>query len=422
MTVATGPRLRAFVAMRIGDPETDRLYRRSIAPAIRAARLKPIRIDKVPHNEDIDDRIIAEIRRATVVVTDLTFARPSAYFEAGFAFGLGIPVVYTTRNDHFRDRDDDPLGNHRVHFDLQMKNIIGWTDPDSAAFRKKLESRLRLVVAPLLQQQTQGAAVVEARVAFSKLSLSSRLGEVAQAAQDCLRALGYDLTELGVPLGWVYSKATRLVLERTPDNLLMSGFVGTRKTPGAIDAVWVRIAETFPMTALRPVNTLMEFSPPHDMNPPKGVRPNRVVEHVILCSLRSLPTTRVQTAFASYHQIGDREFRRTLRHFVPRSRIGSRSLLIGRNSLGPLWTAMAFHRNEPHATTQDYKLRGDDILEPARRRLTASIWDEHPQDKVIGHVRDVPRSVHVHVVDGLDSALALDEGFGRLRERFSSET
>jgi hypothetical protein len=195
--------------------------------------------------------------------------------------------------------------------------------------------------------------------------------------------------------------------------------VGTRKTPGAIDAVWVRIAESFPVTALRPMNTLMEFSPPHDMNPSKGVRPGRVVEHVILCSLRPLPATRVQTAFASYHQIEDGELRRTLRHLVPRSRIGSNALLVGRNSLGQLWTAIAFDRSEPYANTQDYKIRGEDILAPTVFRRS-SIWDKPPPDKIIGHVRDVPRSAYVHVVDRLDSALALDDRFDRLRGRLSS--
>jgi nucleoside 2-deoxyribosyltransferase len=84
------------------------------------------RVDRIEHNDDIDDRIIAEIEKADLVITDLTYARPSVYFEAGYA-QRAIPVVYTVRGDHFRARDADPHGNRQVHFDLKMRNIIAWS-------------------------------------------------------------------------------------------------------------------------------------------------------------------------------------------------------------------------------------------------------------------------------------------------------
>lgn len=46
------------------------------------------------HNNKIDDQIVAEIRRSKLVLVDATGARPNAYFEAGFAAGLGIPVIW----------------------------------------------------------------------------------------------------------------------------------------------------------------------------------------------------------------------------------------------------------------------------------------------------------------------------------------
>ena len=64
--------------------------------------------------------IIAEIRRSnTFVITDFTQltnfigARGSVYYEAGFAHGLDIPVIFTCRNDQIDDLHFDT--NHFLH-------------------------------------------------------------------------------------------------------------------------------------------------------------------------------------------------------------------------------------------------------------------------------------------------------------------
>jgi len=74
------------------------------------------RIDERHHNENIDQRILAEIDRADLVLADLTYEGPSVYFEAGYALARKIPVVYSCRSDHFR-RDSE----YQVHFDLRQR-------------------------------------------------------------------------------------------------------------------------------------------------------------------------------------------------------------------------------------------------------------------------------------------------------------
>lgn len=88
------------------------------------------RIDLVPHNEKIDDRIIAEIRRSRLVVADFTGQRGGVYFEAGYALGLGIDVIWTCRTD-FKDS---------LHFDTRQYNHIIWDTP--ADLRRRLSDRL----------------------------------------------------------------------------------------------------------------------------------------------------------------------------------------------------------------------------------------------------------------------------------------
>src|SRR5580704_7133706 len=129
-------RLRCFVAMRFDEPQTDAVYDNLIRPALTCQGITPIRIDRVEHNDNIDARIIQEIEGCDLALGDLTFARPSVYFEAGFAEGRSVPVIYTCRKDHFTPKPDDTLANLRVHFDLQMKNIIPWNNEKDSRFMK----------------------------------------------------------------------------------------------------------------------------------------------------------------------------------------------------------------------------------------------------------------------------------------------
>ena len=113
---------QAFVAMWF-DQSVDGLYELGIGPAIEAAGYKPLRIDQKPDANKIDDEIVAEIRRSRFVVADCTHgeggARGGVYYEAGFAYGLKIPVIFTCREDMF----------DKIHFDTRQYNHIGWTKP-----------------------------------------------------------------------------------------------------------------------------------------------------------------------------------------------------------------------------------------------------------------------------------------------------
>ena len=62
-----------FVAMWFGD-EVAAAYDKRIAPAFRDAGYEPVRIDQEEHSDNIDDRIIAEIRRVLFLDCDFTCA------------------------------------------------------------------------------------------------------------------------------------------------------------------------------------------------------------------------------------------------------------------------------------------------------------------------------------------------------------
>jgi hypothetical protein len=128
---------QAFVAMWFNEA-TASAYKDGIKPAIEMAGYRPMRIDGKEHVNKIDDEIIAEIRRSRFLVSDFTCEpekpRGGVYFEAGFAMGLGIPVIWTAAESSIKD----------LHFDTRQYNHIAWSSPQE--LRDKLYARIGAVI------------------------------------------------------------------------------------------------------------------------------------------------------------------------------------------------------------------------------------------------------------------------------------
>ena len=124
---------QAFVAMWFDD-SMDKAWQEGFRPGIEEAGYKPLRIDRKEHNNKIDDEIIAEIKRSRFLIADFTSepekARGGVYYEAGFAKGLNIPVIFTCRDDRLK----------YVHFDTRQFNHIVWENLEG--LRKKLANRI----------------------------------------------------------------------------------------------------------------------------------------------------------------------------------------------------------------------------------------------------------------------------------------
>jgi hypothetical protein len=165
--------MKCFVAMAFGSGDTDALFSSVIQPVLKAKNVEARRVDRIEHNDDIDDRIVAEIAAADFVLADLTYARPSVYYEAGFAERM-LPVIYTVRKDHLNDAVDDPYRMWRVHFDLQMKNVIAWSSPDDGGFATRLAARIDTILAPLLAKLADSSRDQEAQARFARLPLNER--------------------------------------------------------------------------------------------------------------------------------------------------------------------------------------------------------------------------------------------------------
>jgi hypothetical protein len=272
--------MRCFVAMAFGRQDTDAVFRHCIAPAVKTCcGSNARRVDRVEHNDDIDNRIIAEIEDADFLIADLTYARPSVYFEAGYA-QRKIPVIYTVRHDHFRDKSDiDPHGNLRVHFDLQMKNIIDWRHPKDALFLRRLQRRIRFVTRPLQSRKTENEARSEAIAQFARLPVNTRISQARVLALDALERLGYSDERKRKD-----STVRRAQLFRVEGAALAS------VTVKALNSVLKGDLESF----LR-YNQL----PLYNLNV-GGKRPRFVKELIIVCSLRNVSPRSIGAVFDRY--------------------------------------------------------------------------------------------------------------------------
>jgi nucleoside 2-deoxyribosyltransferase len=192
---ASAHKLRCFVAMAFGRSDTDALFD-VIDKTLWGKQIRAIRIDQLNHNDDIDDRIISEINDADFAIADLTYARPSVYFEAGFA-QRSVPVIYTVRSDHFEPNINDPDGNLRVHFDLQMKNIIAWKTASDKTFQRRLSARVTKVTLPLFARQKARDESNDQIAGFAVKSLQEKRDSLQQSMHNYFVRLRYRITDLG---------------------------------------------------------------------------------------------------------------------------------------------------------------------------------------------------------------------------------
>jgi hypothetical protein len=214
------PKIRCFVAMAFEHSDTDLLFDAKVLPTLRSLGLTVVRIDRLEHNREINLKIVEELQRADLAVVDLTYARPSVYYEAGYA-ERQIPVVYTARSDHFKPSVDDQHGNRRIHFDLQMKNIISWSSPDDAKFSHRLRRRMELVLRPMVRARQVAAQSREKEEEFAHLSELEKKRAIFELALAKITALGFkDLADYQPPSpfrwrGWRFtSRAVQLAVLR----------------------------------------------------------------------------------------------------------------------------------------------------------------------------------------------------------------
>jgi nucleoside 2-deoxyribosyltransferase len=110
---------QVFVAMSF-SPDLKHIYDKGICPAVDDAGYKPYRVDREPHADRIDAKIMTEIKNSKFLIADVTGQKQGVYFEAGYAMGLGIPVLWSVKKSALK----------KVHFDTRQYRHIVWENAE----------------------------------------------------------------------------------------------------------------------------------------------------------------------------------------------------------------------------------------------------------------------------------------------------
>jgi hypothetical protein len=131
---------QAFVAMWF-DKQLEAAYKEGIAQLEQDTGFSMMRIDMKEFNDKVCDHIITEIRRSRFMIADVTRHRRAVYFEAGYAMGLGLPVIWTCREDQVKK-----IG---YNFDTRQYKHIVWKAPQD--LREQLKYRILATIDNMLR-------------------------------------------------------------------------------------------------------------------------------------------------------------------------------------------------------------------------------------------------------------------------------
>lgn len=137
-----------FMAMEFGDRQLERVVAEHVKPTVRSSFNVEVRTARDIAQAGLIDEIIRDhIRRAKFVLADLTHGNNGAYWEAGYAEGCGVPVIYTCEERVFRKES--------THFDTNHLTTVMWSIDQLEKFEDDL---VAAVSTTLKAKPTSGTA------------------------------------------------------------------------------------------------------------------------------------------------------------------------------------------------------------------------------------------------------------------------
>lgn len=120
-----------FVSMSFDD--STKQTREAIRAGIIEAGFSPKFIDEIIHNKQIVPEMFRLIRECRFLILDISEPNYGAYYEAGYALGLGKEVIISCSAETFyRKYDSEEEKKYakylKPHFDIAQKQILIWND------------------------------------------------------------------------------------------------------------------------------------------------------------------------------------------------------------------------------------------------------------------------------------------------------
>jgi hypothetical protein len=143
-----------FVIQPFDKGPYDKRYDDILKPAIIDAGLEPYRVDQDPSVSVPIDDIERNIRDAEICLADISTNNPNVWYEVGYAFANGKPVVLICAEPRL-----DPYP-----FDVRHRHVIPYATHSSSDFEK-----LKKDVASRLEAQLKKAEKLQTAVAIAQI-------------------------------------------------------------------------------------------------------------------------------------------------------------------------------------------------------------------------------------------------------------
>lgn len=209
-----------FVIQPFDKGRFDKRYAQVFVPAIEATGLEPYRVDKDFRSDVPIDSIEEGIRAAAVCLADITTDNPNVWYELGFAFACGVPVVIVCASER---------EGKKYPFDIQHRTVTSYTadaPDDFKDLQRTITSRLNgLVEKGATMRQLAASEQVVASVSGlsqNEMTVLAVLAGSMISPDDCqgLWMLQQDtekagLTKLGCTLGIRKLLAKKLIRTTT---------------------------------------------------------------------------------------------------------------------------------------------------------------------------------------------------------------
>jgi nucleoside 2-deoxyribosyltransferase len=122
--------------MKFGDSMLDAFVKSALKPVVeKSTGYKVIDLREVSRAGVIDNILRMQIRDSAFVLVDLTHDNSGAYWEAGYAEGLGKPVIYLCEQSKFDAA--------KTHFDTNHCTTVLWSQDKPDEFGEQLIATLR---------------------------------------------------------------------------------------------------------------------------------------------------------------------------------------------------------------------------------------------------------------------------------------
>ena len=163
-----------FVIQPFDKGRFDKRYEDAFKPALAEAGFNAYRVDEDPGVDDVlIDAIEKGITRAPLCLADVTTDNPNVWYELGFAYAAGKPVILTCCDER----------EGALPFDIRHRKVIQYKSESTSDFedlKRQVTARAKALQSGAIQAQSRKSDPVAPRDGLSQMEIQL-LGIVAAA-------------------------------------------------------------------------------------------------------------------------------------------------------------------------------------------------------------------------------------------------